>query len=77
MGSWVRVIADYTAIKEDEISVSKGESVQVMSNSGGQMLLVHRPANDQSPSAEGLVPSQVLQLKEGIYDKDRCVNTCI
>jgi hypothetical protein len=40
-----KVICDYMAFKEDEISVSKGEVVQILYTNQHNMFLVHRPAN--------------------------------
>lgn len=58
--SLARVIADYSAIKEDEISVSKGEKVQILTTNQNNMFLVHRAANEVSPAAEGWIPGAVL-----------------
>ncbi|CAE1271113.1 Kalirin,Rho guanine nucleotide exchange factor 25,Triple functional domain protein,Death-associated protein kinase 1,Death-associated protein kinase 3 [Acanthosepion pharaonis] len=58
--SLARVIADYSAIKEDEISVSKGEKVQILTTNQNNMFLVHRAANEVSPAAEGWIPGGVL-----------------
>jgi triple functional domain protein len=64
-GSVVKVSADYSAIREDEVSVTKGEMVQIIASNQHNMLLVHRPANDTSPAAEGWIPSHVLGHKDG------------
>ncbi|XP_029657628.1 kalirin isoform X4 [Octopus sinensis] len=58
--SLARVIADYSAIKEDEISVNKGEKVQILTTNQNNMFLVHRAANEVSPAAEGWIPGVVL-----------------
>ncbi|XP_074654482.1 kalirin-like isoform X2 [Tubulanus polymorphus] len=63
VNSTLKVLADYTAIKEDEISVSKGETVQVISLNQ-KRYLVHRAANDNSPAAEGWIPSHLLLPKD-------------
>jgi len=52
-------------VREDEISVSKGECVHVLGTNQYNMFLIHRPANDASPAAEGMVPIYVVGAKEG------------
>jgi hypothetical protein len=59
------VICDYMAFKEDEISVSKGEVVQILYTNQHNMFLVHRPANATSPAAEGWVPGYVIGPRDG------------
>ncbi|XP_050733039.1 triple functional domain protein-like isoform X4 [Eriocheir sinensis] len=59
-GTMVKVLADYTALKEDEISVSRGETIQIISSNASQGYLVHRAATSSSPAAEGWVPSYVI-----------------
>ncbi|XP_039890053.1 kalirin isoform X3 [Simochromis diagramma] len=58
--STMLVTQDYSALKENEICVSQGETVQVMATNQQNMYLVYRPANSQSPAAEGWVPGHVL-----------------
>ncbi|XP_064646133.1 triple functional domain protein-like isoform X3 [Lineus longissimus] len=58
-GSTVKVLVDYTAVKEDEISVSKGESVLILTATPNSYV-VHRPSNDHSPAAEGSIPAFVI-----------------
>ncbi|XP_070570002.1 kalirin-like isoform X4 [Ptychodera flava] len=58
--TYVRVIMSYSAIKEDEITVLKGETVQILAANQHSMYLVHRPANQDSPAAEGWIPGYVL-----------------
>ncbi|NP_001314918.1 kalirin RhoGEF kinase b isoform 1 [Danio rerio] len=58
--SSVLVTQDYNAVKEDEICVVVGEKVQIMASNQQNMCLVYRPANSQSPAAEGWVPGHVL-----------------
>ncbi|KAK2857484.1 hypothetical protein Q7C36_005403 [Tachysurus vachellii] len=58
--SSVTVTQDYNAVKEDEICVVVGERVQILATNQQNMCLVYRPANSQSPAAEGWVPGQVL-----------------
>ncbi|KAG7326913.1 hypothetical protein KOW79_010314 [Hemibagrus wyckioides] len=58
--SSVTVTQDYNAVKEDEICVVVGERVQILATNQQNMCLVYRPANSQSPAAEGWVPGHVL-----------------
>uniref|UniRef100_A0AAY4AWN7 Non-specific serine/threonine protein kinase n=1 Tax=Denticeps clupeoides TaxID=299321 RepID=A0AAY4AWN7_9TELE len=58
--SMVLVTQDYNAVKEDEICVVQGEKVQILASNQQNMCLVYRPANSQSPAAEGWVPGHVL-----------------
>ncbi|XP_043097690.1 kalirin RhoGEF kinase b isoform X2 [Puntigrus tetrazona] len=58
--SSVLVTQDYSAVKEDEICVVVGEKVQILASNQQNMCLVYRPANSQSPAAEGWVPGHVL-----------------
>ncbi|KAK1798865.1 hypothetical protein P4O66_007150, partial [Electrophorus voltai] len=58
--SSVLVMQDYNAVKEDEICVVVGEKVQILASNQQNMCLVYRPANSQSPAAEGWVPGHVL-----------------
>uniref|UniRef100_A0A3B3C163 Kalirin RhoGEF kinase b n=1 Tax=Oryzias melastigma TaxID=30732 RepID=A0A3B3C163_ORYME len=55
-----RVTQDYSAVKENEISVSKGETVQILASNQQNMHLVYRQADSQSPAAEGWVPGYIL-----------------
>ena len=65
----MRVTEDYSALKENEICVSQGETVQILATNQQNMYLVYRPANTQSPAAEGWVPGQVLgPLPKSIKD---------
>lgn len=54
------VTQDYSALKENEICVIQGEMVQIMATNQQNMYLVYRPANSQSPAAEGWVPGHIL-----------------
>lgn len=54
------VTEDYTALKENEICVSQGETVQVLATNQQNMYLVYRPADVHSPAAEGWVPGHAL-----------------
>lgn len=58
--SSVLVTHDYNAVKEDEICVVAGERVQILASNQQNMCLVYRPANSQSPAAEGWIPGHVL-----------------
>ncbi|XP_076012295.1 kalirin isoform X2 [Genypterus blacodes] len=60
VSSTVLVTQDYSALKENEICVSQGETVQILATNQQNMYLVYRPANTQSPAAEGWVPGYVL-----------------
>ncbi|GFO00003.1 kalirin-like isoform x11, partial [Plakobranchus ocellatus] len=60
-----RILFDYQAIKEDEVTVSKGELVQIISTNHQNMFLIHRPANSVSPAAEGWVPCHVIGPRDG------------
>ncbi|XP_069191995.1 triple functional domain protein isoform X3 [Procambarus clarkii] len=59
-GTLVKVLADFTAVREDEISVTRGEVIQVISSNVLRGYLVHRAASSSSPAAEGWVPSNVV-----------------
>ncbi|KAL0600276.1 Kalirin [Plecturocebus cupreus] len=58
--SSMAVIKDYYALKENEICVSQGEVVQVLTVNQQNMCLVYQPASDHSPAAEGWVPGSIL-----------------
>ncbi|XP_071370789.1 kalirin-like, partial [Centroberyx affinis] len=51
----VLVVQDFVAVREDEISVFRGEKVQVLASNQQGQSLVFRPANSDSPAAEGWV----------------------
>ncbi|XP_066961005.1 kalirin isoform X3 [Macrobrachium rosenbergii] len=59
-GTLVKVLADFTALREDEISVSRGEVIQVITSNALRGYLVHRAASSTSPAAEGWVAASVL-----------------
>ena len=54
----MRIYVKYRAVREDEISVKKSESVTILSSNLSRGYLVHRPLTAQ-------VPSQVLSLPCG------------
>jgi len=54
---------DYVATKDGELTVSKGEVVQLLGCSG-HMCHVCRLTNDQSAVVEGLLPGHVLMTKD-------------
>ncbi|KAK5874754.1 hypothetical protein CesoFtcFv8_027314 [Champsocephalus esox] len=56
----VLVQSDFVAVREDEISVFRGEKVQILASNQQGQSLVYRPANSDSPAAEGWVPRSVL-----------------
>uniref|UniRef100_A0A8C2Q345 non-specific serine/threonine protein kinase n=1 Tax=Cyprinus carpio TaxID=7962 RepID=A0A8C2Q345_CYPCA len=58
--SSLMVTQDYNALKENEICVTQGETVQILATNQQNMFLVYRPANSQSPAAEGWVPGHIL-----------------
>uniref|UniRef100_A0A672SA53 non-specific serine/threonine protein kinase n=1 Tax=Sinocyclocheilus grahami TaxID=75366 RepID=A0A672SA53_SINGR len=58
--SSLMVTQDYNALKENEICVTQGETVQILATNQQNMYLVYRPANSQSPAAEGWVPGHIL-----------------
>uniref|UniRef100_A0A4W5MIA2 Trio Rho guanine nucleotide exchange factor a n=1 Tax=Hucho hucho TaxID=62062 RepID=A0A4W5MIA2_9TELE len=58
--STMLVTQDYVALKEDEISVSQGEVVQILASNQQNMFLVFRAATEQCPAAEGWIPGYVL-----------------
>lgn len=69
VSSTMRVSEDYSALKENEICVSQGETVQILATNQQNMYLVYRPANIHSPAAEGWVPGHVLgPLTKSIKD---------
>ena len=62
------VVCDYTAVKDVEISASRGESVHILASSQDGMYLVHRgAAGDSCPAAEGWVPGYVIGMRS--FDK--------
>ena len=61
-GSVATVLIDYRAIREDEVSVTKGDSVTVVSSNLSRGYLIHRAATATSPAAEGWLPSYCLHL---------------
>lgn len=60
VSSTMMVTQDYSALKENEICVSQGETVQVLATNQQNMYLVYRAANSQSPAAEGWLPGHIL-----------------
>lgn len=55
-----RVISSYSAITEDEITVQKGDIVQIITANMHNRFLVHREANEHQPAAEGWIPGFVI-----------------
>ncbi|XP_028291403.1 kalirin isoform X2 [Gouania willdenowi] len=70
VSSAMTVAQDYSALKENEVCVSRGETVQVLATNQQNMFLVYRPAHSQSPAAEGWVPGHVLSTSKPL--KDSC-----
>uniref|UniRef100_A0A3Q3QAW6 Uncharacterized protein n=1 Tax=Monopterus albus TaxID=43700 RepID=A0A3Q3QAW6_MONAL len=58
----VLVLQDFVAVREDEISVFRGEKVQILASNQQGQSLVYRPANSGSPAAEGWVSRSVLHI---------------
>lgn len=59
-----KIICDYQAVREDEISVCKGEIVQILSTNQYNLFFVYRPANVNCPAAEGWIPGHVIGPKD-------------
>uniref|UniRef100_A0A8C2WJA2 Kalirin RhoGEF kinase b n=1 Tax=Cyclopterus lumpus TaxID=8103 RepID=A0A8C2WJA2_CYCLU len=59
----VLVLQDFTAVREDEISVFRGEKVQILASNQQGQSLVYRPANSDSPAAEGWVARSALHTQ--------------
>lgn len=57
----VLVTQDFVAVREDEICVFRGEKVQILASNQQGQSLVYRPANSDSPAAEGWVSRSVLK----------------
>jgi len=55
-----KCIVSYTAVTEDEISVQKGDVVQIMMANMHNRYMVHREADGQQPAAEGWIPGSVI-----------------
>uniref|UniRef100_A0A8C2Z2B3 Kalirin RhoGEF kinase a n=1 Tax=Cyclopterus lumpus TaxID=8103 RepID=A0A8C2Z2B3_CYCLU len=73
--STMLVSEDYSALKENEICVSQGETVQILATNQQNMYLVYRPANSQSPAAEGWVPGHILgPLTKPIKDSSKSLS---
>uniref|UniRef100_A0A8P4KRI4 Uncharacterized protein n=1 Tax=Dicentrarchus labrax TaxID=13489 RepID=A0A8P4KRI4_DICLA len=60
----VLVLQDFVAVREDEISVFRGEKVQILASNQHGQSLVYRPANSDSPAAEGWVPRREIHLSQ-------------
>uniref|UniRef100_UPI00358F831F kalirin-like isoform X2 n=1 Tax=Myxine glutinosa TaxID=7769 RepID=UPI00358F831F len=54
------VTQEYSAVREDEISVAQGDVVQVLATNQQNMFLVFRAATPDCPAAEGWIPGYVL-----------------
>ncbi|KAL2080068.1 hypothetical protein ACEWY4_023861 [Coilia grayii] len=83
--STMLVTQDYVALKEDEISVSQGEVVQILASNQQNMFLVFRAATQLCPAAEGWIPGHVLghtstitpDLTEGTIKKSSSWHTSL
>ena len=63
-GSVVSVIIDYRAVRDDEVNVSRGEQVTVISSNITRGYLVYRPGHTRvTPPAEGWIPAYCLHLQ--------------
>ncbi|CAF0832793.1 unnamed protein product [Brachionus calyciflorus] len=58
--STAKVVNSYTAITEDEITLQKGDIVQIITANMHNRFLVHREANEHQPAAEGWIPGHVI-----------------
>jgi hypothetical protein len=58
-----KCIISYTAITEDEISLQKGDLVQIITANLHNRFLVHREATNLQPAAEGWIPGFVIGFK--------------
>uniref|UniRef100_A0A8C2PWH6 non-specific serine/threonine protein kinase n=1 Tax=Cyprinus carpio TaxID=7962 RepID=A0A8C2PWH6_CYPCA len=74
--SSLMVTQDYNALKENEICVTQGETVQILATNQQSMYLVYRPANSQSPAAEGWVPGHILVSVNTNWSSDWIVKDC-
>ncbi|XP_061642801.1 kalirin-like isoform X2 [Phyllopteryx taeniolatus] len=59
----VLVLQDFVAVREDEICVFRGEKVQILASNQQGQSLVYRPANSDSPAAEGWVARSALDTQ--------------
>ena len=55
-----RVTESYTAITEDEISLQKGDIVQIITANMHNRFLVYREVTEHQPAAEGWIPGHVI-----------------
>lgn len=55
-----KVVNAYAAITEDEITVQKGDLVQIITANMHNRFLVHREASEHQPAAEGWIPGFVI-----------------
>ncbi|CAH1789675.1 unnamed protein product [Owenia fusiformis] len=59
-----KVLMDYTAVREDEITLKKGDTVQIIATNQQNMYLVHRLGGEDQPAAEGWLPGHVIGQKD-------------
>jgi hypothetical protein len=57
-----KVLQSYTAITEDEISVQKGDTVQIITANLHNRYLVHYESSDTHLAAEGWIPGYVIGI---------------
>lgn len=70
------MVTDYVATKDGELTVSKGDIVQLLGCTG-QMYRVCRQTNDQSAVVSGLLPSHVLIAKDLADNGIQSVTSCL
>uniref|UniRef100_A0A3P8NU67 Kalirin RhoGEF kinase b n=1 Tax=Astatotilapia calliptera TaxID=8154 RepID=A0A3P8NU67_ASTCA len=68
----VLVLQDFVAVREDEISVFRGEKVQILASNQQGQSLVYRPANSDSPAAEGWVPRSYIHKHNDSTPNTKC-----
>jgi hypothetical protein len=59
-----KVINSYAAITEDEITVQKGDIVQIITANMHNRFLVHRESSELQPAAEGWIPGFVIGFSQ-------------
>lgn len=65
-GSWARAVVDYSAASDSELTITKGEVVQIVGCSGSMFLVSRQMSSEQSMAGnvEGLVPCHILTQKD-------------
>lgn len=75
-GNWAKVTADYNAMSDNELTVSKGEIVQVIGYSGSMSLISRQVSTGSTDSSvigvtEGLIPFNILTQKDVVDNGTR------